>query len=198
MSEKVTKPHAVRRPAFWGFRGMKMVLCMAVALAGALTGVSQSEEAEQKIASAAASPTPAQVEFFEKKVRPLLLERCIKCHGVEKQQGGLRLDSREAMLKGGDSGPVLDLDHPQESLLLQSVIHSPDSFVEMPPDGRLKKEEIAALKKWIDEGAPWPNMKGKNSPKPAGVSPGELKVQFSEEQLAHWAFQPLKPVSIPV
>src|SRR5690606_33752412 len=63
---------------------------------------------------------PEQIEHFEKHVRPMLVHRCQKCHGAEKQQGGLRLDSRAAMLQGGDSGPTIDLEAPEESLLLNA------------------------------------------------------------------------------
>src|SRR6186713_572670 len=76
----------------------------------------------------AAEPTVAQVEFFEKKIRPVLKDQCWSCHSAEaaknkKLRGGLYLDSRAALLKGGDSGPSLDVKKPGESLLLQAIRH---------------------------------------------------------------------------
>ena len=70
---------------------------------------------------AGVSPPPEAVEFFESRVRPILVERCVKCHGPQKQSSGLRLDSREAVLKGGDTGPAVVPAKPEESLLIQAV-----------------------------------------------------------------------------
>src|SRR4051794_19374456 len=74
-----------------------------------------------------AMPTPEQLEFFEKQVRPILAEQCYKCHGPEKQKGELRVDSREALLKGSEQGPVLVPGKPEESSLIKSVKHLGDS-----------------------------------------------------------------------
>ena len=92
--------------------------------------------------------------FFERRIRPLLVERCHKCHAGEKARGGLRLDSRERALKGGETGPALLAGKPSESLMLQAVEQT--GGLKMPPDGRLKDAEIAALRDWIAAGAPWP------------------------------------------
>lgn len=94
---------------------------------------------------------------FLNKVRPLLDSRCISCHGTDKVKAGLRLDSRAAALKGGDSGPALVPGKPQESLLLQAVMHAkPD--LEMPPKEKLTASDIAVLEQWIRAGAPWPEI----------------------------------------
>jgi hypothetical protein len=69
----------------------------------------------------AESPTTASAEFFEKKVRPVLVEKCHRCHGRALQKGGLRLDSRESLLKGGDSGPVVNPGHPEKSELVRAI-----------------------------------------------------------------------------
>ncbi len=95
------------------------------------------------------------IEFFEKKIRPVLVERCHKCHAGDKMKGGLRLDSREAVLKGGESGPAVSVGKPDESRLLQAVRHQ--DGLEMPPDGKLPEAQIAAFATWIEAGAAWPD-----------------------------------------
>ncbi len=125
------------------------------------------------------------VQFFESKVRPLLVEHCQKCHGPKKQEGSLRLDSREATLKGGDSGPALVPGKPDESLLIGAVRHTGD--VQMPPAGKLEEQQIEALVEWVRLDAPWPE-----APQAAGVDLAEI-------QRRHWAFQPIaNPAPPPV
>ena len=114
--------------------------------------------------SAAGDPQPnqgkleaAQEEFFEAKVRPVLADNCLECHGAEKHKGGLRLDVRDAMLKGGESGPVVVPGKPEESPLIEAIRYEGD--VQMPPKGKLKDEEIAALTEWVKRGAFWPEAR---------------------------------------
>jgi hypothetical protein len=103
----------------------------------------------------------AQRHFIER-VKPLLESRCISCHGPDKAKGGLRLDSRAAALKGGESGPALVPGKPAESLIVQAVMHArPD--LEMPPKDKLTKGDIAVFERWIKDGAPWPEMKLANT-----------------------------------
>ncbi len=98
----------------------------------------------------------ADVErFFETNVRPLLIERCFKCHSEAMTKGGLRLDSGEGIQKGGETGPAVIAGKPDESLLLQAVRH--ENGLEMPPDGRLTDMQIAGLAEWIRTGAFWPD-----------------------------------------
>ncbi|MFI5456347.1 MAG: PSD1 and planctomycete cytochrome C domain-containing protein [Isosphaerales bacterium] len=119
--------------------------------------------------------------FFELKVRPVLAGTCVKCHGADKVSGGLRLDSREAMLKGGESGPAVVPGDPGKSLLIQAVQHEDDSL-EMPP-GKLLPESIRAdLAAWVDAGAKWPES----------AAAGRTIVARK-----HWAFEPLIVVSPP-
>ena len=96
----------------------------------------------------------AQEEFFEAKVRPVIANRCLDCHGSEKSKGGLRLDSRDAVLKGAESGPVVLPGKPDESPLIAAIRYEGD--VQMPPKGKLKDAEIAALTEWVKRGAFWP------------------------------------------
>src|SRR5829696_9837958 len=94
-------------------------------------------------------------EAFEKKVRPLLVEKCVACHGPEKQKGGLRLDSRAALLSGGERGAALVPGKPDESLILRALAH--DGELKMPPKAKLAAAEIAAVRDWVKAGAPWPD-----------------------------------------
>ena len=89
----------------------------------------------------------ARIEFFESKVRPILAGRCFDCHGEEKQRGGLRLDSSEAIRAGGDTGPAIDLDDPTQSPLIEAIRH--EGPYKMPPKGKLDDAEIDALTKWV-------------------------------------------------
>ena len=87
----------------------------------------------------------AAVDFFEQSVRPVLSASCQKCHGPQKQSSELRLDSREAILKGGSSGPAIVPGKPDESLLVQAVAHSHDEL-KMPPRSKLPAPAVAALR----------------------------------------------------
>ena len=114
-------------------------------------------------AADAPSPDPALLEFFEAKVRPILVDRCFSCHGAEKQKGGLRLDSSDAMRSGGDTGPVVVATDPEHSPLIAAVRHEGD--VRMPPKGKLAPAEIAALTEWVKRGAPGRRSRALDDPK---------------------------------
>src|SRR5690349_18409517 len=83
------------------------------------------------------------LDFFEAKIRPILAERCERCHGSKKQQGGLRLDSKSGWARGGDQGAAVVPGNPEESLLIQAVRYD-DEVLRMPPGGRLPEQEVAA------------------------------------------------------
>lgn len=121
-------------------------------------------------------------DFFEKRVRPVLHEQCVKCHGPEKQKAGLRVDSREALLRGGDTGPALVPGHAASSLLIKAVRHA-DADLKMPPPKeapKLAEAVIADLETWVQSGAVFP-------PSVTAKPPPQ-----------HWAFQPVrKPVVQP-
>ncbi|NJM55800.1 MAG: hypothetical protein HC841_07845 [Verrucomicrobiae bacterium] len=95
----------------------------------------------------------AGLEFFEAKVRPLLIERCHECHADKKQKGGLRLDSKHGWQQGGDSGAALVPGKPDASLLIRAVRWT-DKDLEMPPKQKLSDAEIAVLTQWVAMGAP--------------------------------------------
>lgn len=127
--------------------------------------------------------------FFENEIRPLLAEHCFKCHGAKKQEAGLRLDSREALVKGGDTGPAIVPGKAVESHVIKAVGYRGD--LKMPPAGKLSEVEIAKLKRWIDLGAPWPA-----TPKGVVVTPGE-KFQINDAHRRWWAFQPVRSMAPP-
>src|SRR5215218_1421581 len=125
--------------------------------------------------------TAAQAEFFEKQIRPVLAEKCFSCHGPEKQEGGLRLDSRAALLKGSDSGEVVATGKPDESLLIEAIQQT--GSVKMPPKEKLSPEAIASVTDWVKQGVPWPA---------ARPAPGTTDAAKS-----HWAFQPVREYPLP-
>ena len=94
------------------------------------------------------------VEFFESRIRPILVNHCYKCHSESSKQskGGLRLDSRESTIKGGDSGPAIIPGNVNDSLIIQAVAYD-GGFYDMPPSGKLTEIQISDLKKWVQSGA---------------------------------------------
>jgi hypothetical protein len=127
-------------------------------------------------------PPPADRKIdFAKDVRPLLEKHCWKCHGAEKQESGLRLDSRAALLKGGDLGQVIAAEDSERSKLI-ALVAGTDPQTVMPPDGpQLKPQEVGILRAWIDQSCVWPDD---GSPK-------------KEEKNTHWAYQPIRRVAPP-
>jgi hypothetical protein len=143
-------------------------------------------------ADGAPEPTPEQIAFFENKIRPILVENCYKCHASEKQSGELRLDSRDALMVGGDSGSPIVPGKPEESLLIEAVKY--ESF-EMPPGGKLKDSEIEALTEWVRIGAPWPKEHGSSQ---GGPALRKNRDKITDEDRAWWAFQPVQNPPVPV
>jgi len=148
------------------------------------------------IGALALSPTPSfagssdsdGVEFFEKKIRPVLAERCYECHShqAKKLKANLYLDSRQGMLQGGDSGVALVLGEPEKSRIVEAIRYAnPD--LQMPPKQQLPETAIADLIEWIKRGAPWPE---KDAPKTADSSEETLPLDKSRRE--HWAWQPVR------
>ncbi|HXD87816.1 MAG TPA: PSD1 and planctomycete cytochrome C domain-containing protein [Urbifossiella sp.] len=123
--------------------------------------------------------------FFEKSVRPVLVEKCLSCHSAAKAKSGLRLDIREMLLKGGEGGAAIVPGKPTESRLIAAVKQSGE--LKMPPAGKLPEREIAALEEWVRRGAPWPAMVVLAPPD--GIAAAAAK---------HWAFQPIRRPPLPV
>src|SRR5262245_41904501 len=123
------------------------------------------------------------VEFFEKEIRPLLVEKCHSCHGGKKTRGGLRLTERQAVLEGGNSGPAAVPFKPDESLLVKAIEQR--GTLKMPPTGKLANADVARLRRWVALGIPWPET--------ANASSQALR----EQQRRWWAFQPVQVVAPP-
>ncbi len=128
-----------------------------------------------------AADTP--VEFFEKQVRPVLSANCYSCHGPQQQFSSLRVDSREALLQGGNRGPVLIPGDAKLSLLAKAIRHD---GLKMPAGGKLPAEQIAAIEKWINDGAAWP---AGDKVSAAGPKAPGFYERITKE---HWAFQPVR------
>ena len=131
--------------------------------------------------------------FFEKKIRPLLVQHCFECHSEDAEESGLRLDSLAAILRGGERGPAIVAGKPDESLLISAVRHG--ELLKMPPKRKLSSAEVADLEQWVARGANWPGAQPLANPAPGNSrSPTST---FSDAQLQHWAFQRANPSRIP-
>jgi len=141
-------------------------------------------------ASTHAAGDEQPLEFFEKKVRPLLATHCHECHSVKSKslKAGLRVDSRNALLKGGDSGAAISLQQPEKSLLLEAVRYE---TYEMPPKGKLPPADIAVFEQWVRMGAPWPQ-----EPEPVadGAPP---PFDLEARKASHWCWQPIRSPELP-
>ncbi len=109
-------------------------------------------------AGAARADEAGEIEVFEKKIRPILVEHCLDCHGEKKQKGGLRLDSKAGWVKGGESGPAVVPTKSKDSLLIKMVRGTEGHPPEMPPEAVLPKELVADLVAWVDAGAVDPRV----------------------------------------
>jgi len=131
------------------------------------------------------SADAAKIEFFETKVRPLMAARCYDCH-TDSAKGGLRVDSREALLKGGRRGPAIVIGKPEDSLLIKAVAHTHETL-RMPKGApKLSDQEIGDLSQWIKDGAYWP-----------AATEAKNDYLIKPEQKAFWSFQPVRNPTIP-
>jgi mono/diheme cytochrome c family protein len=137
-----------------------------------------------------AAPPAADTQLFAAQVKPILQKNCLSCHGGESPQGGLRLTSRDALLKGGASGPAVLAGKPEESLLIAAVNHRGRK---MPPTGKLSRVEIEALTRWVAQGAPWPS--GDAGDLEAKAHAGPPKV--TPEAMRFWSFRPVARPAVP-
>ncbi len=165
---------------------------LLLAMIGALAVCAdRNAAAENAPSNPAAAPSADNIRFFESKIRPLLAQSCFKCHGEEKQEENLRLDSRASALAGGDRGPAIVPGNPDESLLIKAVKHLDD--LAMPPKEvkQLSREQIADLVLWIKSGAAWPDNGNQSIPT---RRPG---LKITDKDRAHWSFQPIKRPPVP-
>ena len=138
---------------------------------------------------ALAAPDAAALDFFEKKIRPLLAERCLECHSPDKKvKGGLRLDTRDGWLKGGDTGPAIVPGEPDQSLLITAVRYK-DRDLQMPEKRKLPDAEIAVLEEWVKMGAPDPRTGGAVAKKQTGLS--------LDDGRKFWSYAPVTQPAIP-
>ena len=135
---------------------------------------------------------PGEMEFFEKKIRPVLAEKCYQCHSAkENAMAGLQLDSKAGILKGGSRGPAIAPGEPEKSLLIKAISFR-DSDLKMPPTGKLSDEQIADLIAWIKMGAPDPRTQ-----EPSQAAKTKEKGIDFEQGRKFWSFQPIKDSSPP-
>jgi len=173
-------------------RALPLSLSLVCVVSSLLLLAQRAHSDDAKNSDAASTAySDEQLEFFERNVRPLLLEKCTACHGDEQQEGELRLDSHVALLEGGDRGPAVVPGNSKESLLILAVLHDEEEDLAMPPDSEpLSKEEIDALAKWIDDGAAWP----KDVARIGADTPTDRLEELKE---SHWAFRPVAKPALP-
>ncbi|HEX3720821.1 MAG TPA: PSD1 and planctomycete cytochrome C domain-containing protein [Verrucomicrobiae bacterium] len=138
--------------------------------------------------SSHAAPSQTGTDFFENKIRPILVDNCYKCHSskAEKLKGNLSVEFRESLLKGGENGPAIVPGDPDKSLLIKAVRYI-DTDLQMPPhDKKLRDDQIANLVAWVKMGAPDPRTVG-----------GMASQNWGKNRRQHWAFLPIKKVAIP-
>src|SRR4051794_17593374 len=138
------------------------------------------------------APSAEAIRLFEARIRPVLADQCFKCHGPEKQKAGLRLDSRSAMLGGGDSGPAIVPGQPEESLLVEALRYEVDGL-QMPPSKKLPDEQVETFSRWVQMGAPWPGGEMAEAPS-ATRNPG---YSITDKDRSHWAFRPVTRPEVP-
>ncbi|MCA9128420.1 MAG: PSD1 domain-containing protein [Planctomycetales bacterium] len=138
----------------------------------------------------ASAATAQELEFFERNVRPLLVEHCYQCHSqsADKVQGGLLLDSQQALFRGGESGQAVVPGDVEASLIIQAVRY--ESY-EMPPKGKLTSQEIATLERWVAMGAPWPD----ELPPESKTTSTDFDIALRRDQ--HWVWQPICAPAVP-
>lgn len=138
----------------------------------------------------ASADSTSGIKFFESKIRPVLVEHCYGCHSETsgKSRGGLKVDSYESMIAGGDTGPAIAPRSLQKSLLYESILYGENSY-QMPPKGKLPEQTIEDFRRWILMGAP--------DPRTTKISPDiATKIDF-EQGRSFWAYQPLVPPAVP-
>ncbi len=163
----------------------------ALLVVGGLAAYSATAAPGGSLSTSSPNPTPEAIEFFEKKVRPVLAEQCFGCHSEQKPQGGLNLRTRAALLQGGALGPALVPGDPEKSLLIRAVRYH--DHLKMPPKGKLPETQIRDLEAWVKMGAVWPSerMKDEGGRK---NSAGPVHPQKAE---VHWSFRPVGMPGVP-
>lgn len=162
----------------------RLLRATAIVLAcTSMTGLSRGDSPDQA--------DPAKVEFFEKKIRPMLANHCYHCHSADtKPAGNLRVDDKNGLLTGGNSGPAVVPGHPEKSNILKRVTDKNEKK-RMPIEGKhLTDEQVADLTTWIKGGAAWPALR-------VPASLGKAKAEYEVLKKSHWAWQPLQKPAVP-
>lgn len=182
------------RVRHWLFTFQSIVFFVALVVALATIGsfshslLAQEESLPQELSDEGEEFSAEAITWFETKIRPLLSEKCWSCHRGKEIKGGLSLDSRSAILQGGDSGPAVVPGEPSKSLLIDAIHYR---TYEMPPDARLSEDSIALLERWVEMGAPWP--------KETSVARVERETfEITDEDRQWWAYRPLGSDSTPL
>lgn len=166
-----------------------VVVCF---IGAALLYVSPGSESASAHSSEDVYEQADQTEFFEKKVRPLLVANCAKCHNPNAKVAELDLTTAEGFARGGESGPLINKEHPEESRLLKVIGY--DDKLKMPPTGKMKDADLAIIAEWVKAGAPWPNAKATVAETKA--APKSTR-EFTDEEKKFWAYQPLANPVVP-
>ncbi len=174
-------------------RLVKIGLATAALAALAISQAPSVQGRIERVVSKSPAQDAAQQEFFEKKIRPIFANNCQRCHNPKAKLAGLDLTTAEGFSRGGASGSVVNREKPDESRLLKVISY--DREMKMPPSGKLKDHEIAALTEWVKMGAMWPGavqaIASENWPKNSSVRP------FTNEEKVFWSYQPVEAVTPP-
>ena len=165
----------------WTLKPFARLLTIACLFLGAI-GAGSNLQGQENFSA-------ADLEFFEAKIRPILVARCYECHGEEKESGGLHLTSRAEILEGGDTGPAINLKNVDESLLIQAIRYEGD--YEMPPDSKMPDAEIELLTEWVRRGAPWPTETA------AAKQKSEEAFDLAKRKAEHWCWQVISKAQPP-
>ena len=159
---------------------MKILVCLSLLVAG--------------VGRAAEVPNVAGLDLFERKIRPVLTAECYRCHSAsaEKLRGGLLLDTREAMLTGGDNGAAIVPGNAAKSLLIKAI-QGLDQDTAMPPKKALPAAVVADFVQWVQLGAPWPGA-SKGDPKPIAAG---IAATYDKLRNELWSWQPIQPTKTP-
>ena len=147
------------------------------------------------IAPVAAGVDPGE-EFFEREIRPLLVEHCYDCHAGDERKGGLSLDSKSGWMRGGDSGKAIEPGNTESSLILEAVRYD-NLDLQMPPRGKLNDQAIGALKTWVRMGAPDPRAPDPRASDTAMVTSTGLSGMSIEAGREFWSFRPVSRPLVP-
>ncbi|MBW3624721.1 MAG: PSD1 and planctomycete cytochrome C domain-containing protein [Armatimonadetes bacterium] len=157
-------------------------LAPVVLIAAVTPAPKASPPAKEAARPAAGAPSSVDgVKFFESEIKPILDRNCVPCHSGTNPQGKLLLTSRDALLKGGVSGPAVSLEKPETSLFLTAIHH--EKGKQMPPGRKLPQPQLDALDRWVKMGLPWTE--------PKAEKPGE-KAEAPPQKAVHWAFRPMR------